>query len=550
MRYFLLATSCIPFFFLLACQSKIDYKLSEAETLMEQMPDSSLAILQNLQERYPEMSEEGKALFGLLYFRASIKKASGLPPQEIIDLSINYYSTHNQRQQLAYSYFCKARIFKERREYGDAIKNLLKAKELCNREKDFSLLGKIYFDLGQIAGYQGENKKAMDYFNQAVNNFDKAGDRESVSKVFLVIGWNYMAVEEFDEAIRFSRKALENTTDSIIMGDVLNDIGNSYYFKEEFDSALYYMRQSLHYPYFDTNMSSRYYNIGNVFSYRNKYDSALVYINKAFEYPIDIYFEEECYRVLMRIALAKNDKENFTLYMAQRENCRDSIKKLELQPNIGLLEQIHQSDLKTVEVKNQRLYLIIILLFFILAGCLVVTWLYKHNKRKQHKVEFYEKEHAAARESYSETKRKADSYKAELMKKHELVLSELNKKLEESKAKYAVERKKATAEQQEEIDKAIYNEVLCFSSETVFINKMDRILNNLPEKLQKDYPEITYKEIVWCCLFVLEFPTHIISLILDFKQSTQYKFKQRLSKKLNFNSVKDLEQMLHEKANF
>ena len=135
-----------------------------------------------------------------------------------------------------------------------------------------------------------------------------------------------------------------------------------------------------------------------------------------------------------------------------------------------------------------------------------------------------------------------------LDKKHELLLQNFLNEWKQIKIKYSTVRKKANFAEREQIDKKVYNEVFCFENEAIFTDKMNKALNHLPDKLKTDYPNITHKEIIWCCLFMLQIPTTDISLILDYKQSSLYKFKQRLGKKLGFSSLKDFEQMLQDKT--
>jgi len=526
MKYFWLLVVLISILGLYSCRHNVEGDLNRAEQLVETNPDSALIIVQDLRDKYTQMPGDEKALFGLLYCQLLQKEDEEIPV-ELIDFSIEYYTNTNQKLRLSYAYLYKGRVFKRKRRYGEAIQNYLKALEYVDNKKDDTLLGKVYFDLGQIATYQNESDKALEYFKQSGIHLEKANEVGNLAKVYLVMGLLYQAINDFDASIRFSIKALEATTDSTVMGDVMNGIGSSYYFKEQPDSALYYIRQSLRYPYYSTNKSQRLYNLSNVYTFLNQYDSALVYVNQALQLPIDIYIEEECYRVLINIAIAKDDKANLPKYISLRQACMDSIRHLEQQPNINLLEQLYQSGIKTEEVEYQRLYLIFAIAVLLLIGAIIFARLHNHNRRKQHQ---------------------ANTYKIELEKKHELLLSELYDELEHTRAKYAEVRKKGNFEQREQIEKTIYNEVLHVDDEKAFTDKMNRVLNRLPEKLKSDYTDITYKEILWCCLFILQFSTSDISLIMDYKQSSQYKFKQRLSKKLNLNTAKDLEEMLHQKV--
>lgn len=483
--------------------------------------------LHALLENYQSMSEEEKAVYGLNYYRKSIEKDVPVPPVELIDFSIGYFARKKQKQQLANSYLCKAQSLHNQRMYADAIRNLFLAKEQLDETKDHNLLGDIYFSLGRIAGHQNEIEKNLDYFRLAENHFEKAGDARNLAKVYMVTGWIYMAKEDFDAAARSSLRALKLTTDSILIGDLLNDIGNSYFYKEQTDSALYYMYQSIQYPHYNTNLSLRHYNIGNVYSFMGQFDSAYIHVSHALECPVDVYIAEECYRVLTRIALARDDKDNLQRYITMRQVCQDSIRELERQSNIGILEELHQTDKEVSEVKKQRLLLLTLVVFIVLLAFIVVWRLYDHYRRQR---------------------LEADTYKTELGKNQEQRLLELKDELALVRQKHAATRKKADFKEKEQIDKNIYNEALLIDNEQAFIRKMNKALNRLPEKLQTKYPNIAHKELIWCCLFMLQIPTTDIALILEYTQSSQYKFKQRLIKKLGFTNTKEFEKMLHDTA--
>ncbi|MCD8176068.1 MAG: hypothetical protein LUE98_01010 [Tannerellaceae bacterium] len=121
--------------------------------------------------------------------------------------------------------------------------------------------------------------------------------------------------------------------------------------------------------------------------------------------------------------------------------------------------------------------------------------------------------------------------------------------LKHTKEKYALERAKSSFEQRQKIDRIVFDEVLHLQDEKAFITKMNHILNALPDKLKEKFPEITYKEIVFCCLLMLKLSSNEIAFILEYKQTSLYKFKQRLIKKLGFATSKEFEQMLYNKMN-
>lgn len=487
----------------------------------------SLKLLEHMQEAYPNMNNKNKAKYALLLVWASDKNSQDIQSYEdILDNSIQYYEESNNKPNLSLSFFYKSRIYRYKDDYANAIKYLLKAKDLSDPNKDFSLLGKIYSDFGQISILQDDLQKAIEYFEQSAFYFEKSGEKNNLSKVYMLIGWINGASDELQQSINFTFKALELTTDSITIGDLYNDIGKYHYLEGANDSALYYLKKSLRYPYYSTNLAIRYANLGYAFYHMQEYDSAIVYVNEALQNDINIYTERDCYKLLFDISI-ETDNMNTAIYMSELRMLEDSIKKLEKQPEIAIVEQLHHSEKVVENISNQKLFLVVFIIVLSLFGALLLGWLYKRGQKE---------------------KNKAVVYKEELEKKQEQSWIEFHKELERTKEKYASHKKNVKFDQREEIDRIVYNEVLHLNDETTFINKMNNVLNHLPDKLKKDYPAISYKEIVWCCLFILDIPTTDISMLLNYTQSSQYKFKQRLTKKLGFSNSKELEKMIHKKT--
>ena len=511
-----------------AC-NQTNEKLQTAEGLLMDMPDSSLYILQNIYPDFQDMKDSEKALFGVLFVSASDKMKRPINDYEdLINFSINYYNRTNNKEKLAQSYFYKARIYLNKREDTEATKFLFQALEIAGNSNDASLLAKINADLAQISIYHDEYDKSLEYLDTASSYFNKSGERDNLSKMYLMKGWIYQTTDKYEDALSASWSALNITSDSIIKGDALHDIGMALYLMDQNDSAIYYIKRSLEYPYYSTNKALRYANLAFVFDDLSQNDSATFYLNKALNCDIDIYIARDCYQGLMDISIEQNQTEKTSLYLERYKMCEDSIKKLERQPNINFVEQLHNAGMQTSKAQSKIWILAGLIMIIVLVTALLVIYLVKRNRKEQEKT---------------------NSYKSVLQEKHTLQLTEIQHQLKGKREEYAEQRKIADYEQRCMVEKKIYNEVLCIDNEEHFLIKMNKTLNRLPEKLIKDYSNITYKEIVWCCLFILEIPSPDMALLLNYTQTSLYKFKQRLVKKLELKNAKDLEQMLYNKVN-
>jgi uncharacterized membrane-anchored protein YhcB (DUF1043 family) len=479
------------------------------------------------------MNDDEKALFGILFTQASGENGIS---SEFIDFSLEHYKrSSHQKRYLSMAYFLKSRLLSKEKQDSEAIVYLHNAKEIGESEKNNWLLARIYFDLGQIALNQSEIEKSLDYFLASAGYFEKSQEKNHQANVFMIVNWIHQELGNDDIAIEYSFNALELTTDSITKGNVINGIGYSYFLSGKNDSALYYLKLSLEYPTPDINRSLRNYIIATVYKKLPNEDSLYFYLNQALQYPLDINIEEDVYKMLTDWAMKNEEWSDVTYYMEKQKTVEDSIKKIENQPKITVVERLYFLDKDIAKVKKQRIIWILSIVIAIIIGFLV--FIYQHNNKK--------KEQKRASDYQLELEKKKNEFKRKEFRNE---IEKLQNEIEKGKIKYKDAKKKAAPEQRDLIEKAAYNEALQVDNESFFIEKMNKVLNHFPQKLKENYPTASYKEIAWCCLYILDIPTSDISLLLDLKLSSQYKFKQRLAKKLHFHSTKDLEKMLDDEA--
>ncbi|NDV69842.1 tetratricopeptide repeat protein [Dysgonomonas sp. 25] len=515
---------CIP----LSAQSITVKDIEDAsKELLTSGNPTMLHLYQELEENYPQMTDEQKAVFGLKYTEALDATQTPVADLKYLDFSIDYYARTNNKKKHVHALLYKGRHYKTQRNYPAAIQTFLKAKDQLNPSKDFNLLGNVYIELAHLAAYQDEFSKSLGYTNIAIENFEKSNYQVNLTASYVLKSWIYQTIGELDSAIISSKYVLEATPKLEQKGDALNDIGYAYYQKGNLDSAHYFIKRSLHYPYDHKNGAIRFYHQAQVYTDLYEYDSAKIYLRKALYDPIDIYTQNDCYKLLVRLSLMSGETDNLAWYIAQQQICADSIRKIEMQPNINTIEELHKTTKETEEARTQNTILAIVIIIIVVIAALILLFLHKQKKKVSDK---------------------ADTYKVELEKKHETLLQELHYDFEKTREKYAEKRKKADFIQRQEIERTIYEEVLYIDDEQKFFSKMNAVLNHLPDKLKAEYPAITSKDIICCCLFVLDIPTQDIAMLMDYTQSSLYKFKQRLAKKLNLSGSKELEQMLREKA--
>jgi len=497
--------------------------MKQAERIMETSPDSALHILQHMQA-VQTMSDANRALYGLLYFEALDKNNKPLQPDSLISFSLNYYQSHNKKNYLAKCYYYKARILRYSQRFDDATSLYLKALDLTKDiPENYFLLGMIYSDVADICIIQKDYGESLKKIQQAIIFFDKSGDLVEKNYRVVSIGKIYRFQKKFKKADLYYRKAISQTSDSLLSGFAFQEIGINYYWAKQHDSAQYYLRKSLKFPFKGANYAIRCFILADLLYNATQYDSAICYAQLALKYPSTFFIQRDCYRILANTEYQRGGFDKMGVYLAKYQDCTDSVRKIEIQTKTSVLENMYQTTQAASITKQYLLVLVWVVPLIILVSLLIVYQLRKRNKGKEKQLEEAE---------------------VQINRKQTLLIDSLLQKIEETRAMYAVNYKKASPDQREQMDREMYNACMHVNEWDSFKKLMNRTFNDIVDVLEKTYSDITRKEIIWSCLFLMAIPTPDIALILDSQTASLYKLKQRLAQKMNLKGTKELEQLL------
>lgn len=509
-------------FVLVGC-SLMPNEMKSAEQIMETSPDSALHILQHIQN-VNAMSDGDRALYGLLYFQALDKNNKPLKPDSLIKFSLNYYQNHNDNIHLASCYYYKAKRLKFDQRFEDATLLYLKALDIIqNKRENYLLLGKIYSDMGEISIIQHDYDESLTKFQLSVDCFRKAKNTIEASYRVISIGKVYHFQKDYRKAQRYYKQALLQTPDSFLQGFAFQEIGINYYWAKQYDSAQYFLQKSLRYPYKGTNYAIRCINISDIFFDREQYDSAFHYANKALKYPSTFFNQRDCYRILANTECSRGDFKKVGFYMSKYQACTDSVRKVETQTKSTVLENLYQTNGTASKTKKYLLLLGCIIPIIVIISLFIVYRLRNRNKGKEKELEEAE---------------------VQIIHKQSLLIDGLLQNIQEMRNSQAVAYKKASQVQREQMDKNVYSVCLYVNDWNAFKKLMNRTFNNIVSEIEESYKDVTHKEIIWSCLFLLDIPNPDMALILDSQPGSLYKLKQRLTQKMNLNSTKELDKFL------
>ena len=514
------------FVLLLVGCTQIPSELKLAQEMLETKPDSALHILQKMTPN-DYKSESSRALYGLLLFQALDRNNQTLQPDSVLDFSVNYYQQKNQKRELAIGYYYKARDFKKAQRFDQATVLYIDALDILKNSEDYYFLGKINSDLGDMCGIQRDDKESLNKYKKALSYFQKANDTIEACYKLVDIGRGYRYLKVPKKALQYYTKAINQTSDSLIHGSANQEIGVLYYKTEKYDSAIYYLNKSLRYPYKGNGYAIRCYVLAQVYYESSQLDSAMYYAKLAFNYPTTFYLQRDCYRILANSEYHLKNFDKMGDYLHKYQERADSIRIIESQTKSVVLENLHDTTEETKGAKRNMAFMGSISLIITLLFGFIAYYFYNRNKVKKDKL---------------------NEFKEQLIHKQVFFSQNLSKKMEELRDSQAEERKNASPEERIRLDKELYDKCLHLNNWDAFVCEMNHAFNNIVDVLQREYPGITHKEIIWSCLHLLNTSNSDRMMLLKITSEGLYKLKQRLAKKLNLTNTKELDSYLHEIA--
>lgn len=223
--------------FIVSCsQNEICSSLKTAEDIINDNPDSTLSILREID--YEALKDNHlKALYGLLYTSANIKKQKVPDNDSLIDYSIQFFENNNDSYHLADSYYYKGMMCYAKKQLEVSAHYLKKAESLSIEFGYSWITNKIYERLIYL-NYITDNKAlTLEYSKKFLESSFELKDRVLISRAFVMVASSYSAVNLSDSAYFYLKSGLRYIDDvnSILKADILVDIGEMYYEKGDMD---------------------------------------------------------------------------------------------------------------------------------------------------------------------------------------------------------------------------------------------------------------------------------------------------------------------------
>ncbi len=369
------------------CSHTADRRLVLADTLMWTAPDSSLAILNDI-NRDSLTSKEDLAYHALLLTQAQFRCNGNCSSDSLINFALDYYSDNHNREHYTRSLIYKGAYYEERNSPVEAIK-WYKHAEINADSTDYRNLAQINMRMG-VLYYENyaSNNLDLERFKRAYYFYEKLDDKHNVVSSLLMSG-NVLRISNTKEADSCYEQAqsialgLKDTLSlySILLNKAILCLNDSSYQEAKVNMI----------KAFSLNTNSienyHYFIISQAYAKLGLVDSAVFYLAKGEKLSLTSYDSLMRYKTLKDISVAKGDYVKANQYDRFYYRLSDSLEHnnekyslIKLETDFNTNNATNKS--KRISFLNKTIYYLISL-FLIVLSILILCYIKKKKDYKR-----------------------------------------------------------------------------------------------------------------------------------------------------------------------
>ena len=533
--------------------------LVQADSVMEEYPDSAMHILENIEPQQLN-TQADRAYYALLLTQARDKNYIVQTDDSLIQTAVQYYDSIGDVAMQAKAHYHKGGIYRDANLCGEAVLEYLTAIPLAKKAGNQKLLGLIYNHAGYLYYLQDLVEQADSIYQLAeklaIQRNDTGLWAEALSfqgKINIRKGTAYHSTAEKELLKAFEMTSASNY--KRVQADIAASLSSLYSRMEQKEKAIQYAKLNISLREDTTQCYTAFLLLGDAYFKIGKYDSATIYINKSLlttRYGI----KASAYMRLAEIAQIQGDLEKsltlndkYTLYLDSLHAAQQSNDILNAEKKVA--KQQYTTTLSYD--KHKQLILITastILILIIIIGCIILN---KH-RQKAHNLEqnqsYLKQEQQELQEKYLQVRNelnKKDTVIAALQQEINLQQADEEKKQQlrqeldalqkerDALVKEAFEHSKVSAKIERIInsckayDKS--DEQLSEEDWKCLIAETDMRRNKVITRLNTQY-KLSKTEIHLCCLFLTDFPIANLACIIQLTRNSIYRKEREIKKKI------------------
>ena len=550
----------ISFLLLNSCTRQHNHNilLVQADSLMEEYPDSALHILESIESQQLTVHAD-RAYYALLLTQARDKNYIVQTDDSLIRTAVQYYDSIGDVQMQAKAYYYKGCIYRDANLCGEAVQEYLTAISLAKKTGNPKLQGLICNHAGYLYYLQDLLEQADSIYQLteqlAIQQNDTSLWADALSfqgKINIKQGIPYYPRAEEKLLKAFDMTNTPNYKQ--LQADIAAALSSLYNSMELNKKAVHYAKLNISLR----NDTAQHYRafllLGDAYFKAGLYDSATLYINKSLS-STGYGTQASAYMRLAEIAKVQGDLAKSLEFTKKHTLYLDSLHLAKQSNDILIAEKEIAKQQYTHNLGYQTKKLHILIIVSVLLIC-IIGIIYAVLRRSQQKAHHIEQEQSILE------KEKQDLQQKYIQLKNELTLKEAERVSQQKDInQYHINEEKKKKLQQE-LDtltrkrSALAKETLEHSE---VYSKIERIINSYKkydkseEQLNDDdwqrfivetdirwdkaitrlriQCELEKEEVHLCCLLLTDFPIAHLEYIIKQTRNTIYRKEKEILKK-------------------
>ena len=363
--------------------------LSQAESIVEQQPDSALRMLQSV--LFPENFDKSRLnKYYLLLLQAKDKDDKDISSDTVIFAVKDYYLQKEDYPNAAMAAYYCGRLWHERNNMGEAVKAYTDAEKLADKTNNDNLKGLIQSNLGILHREHSSYDKAIEFAKNAVEWYNKAKNYKNEINSLRLMGDCFLFSKKTDSAFFYYNESMKLAILHNMLkqqSDIKTSMGVAYQEQGNYVQAIKLFHDAFNIPNDSVEQARILLDIARVYGLENNTDSLNYYLDKAMAMNVnDLRLTCNSYFLKSEIAEknnkyqeALNDYKEFYNYTGKVFDNAKNNELLEVQGKYDY-EKLKNTENQLI-IKEQRA--IIILTLALLATGIIIFFLYRRSTQNK-----------------------------------------------------------------------------------------------------------------------------------------------------------------------
>lgn len=547
--------------------------LRTADSLMEEHPDSALAILKRDSLEICRSGKDFRLWYTLSHTEADDKCYILHVSDSAMRIAAGCYDDYGSALQRVRANYLLGRVYCDMHLYGHALTSFNKA--IAVEAENDSVINRYKARSATWAGYvyevKGLHKDALRYNKLSYGYAMKAGAQVTELYSLRDIGRSYSYLKQNKTAIPYYQQAAKTAKaidDANLYNMVMEELAGIYIEEGQLDEA-YAALNTKFLATTDKDISSHYYIWAMYFEKIGQLDSAVAYNKRGLSYS-DVSIKRDVSLDLARLLMKQDKRDEAIKYYEQYSVYSDSVKESELKETSDMLSQVEKNidiERKNAALASSQLRIsaclsILVVVVIITSVALVGIYLKRRRKQREQleRVRRYRLERSMKEKQRAQQNRERIALLENELTTSNQTLSELRQELLRNEAEMLKYKDAlATFEQKHgellvadladtDVYKLYHDPVAKPTSADyhMLVEALNKAYNDFTLRLKEFYPDINNSEMWFCCMIKVGLSAKEICNISLYSASSLSMAKSRLYSRM-FNkkgSSRDLDSFI------